>query len=211
MAQYRCFVDSIALIYGDINYEFEDDAVTITVGSGDFTKSGKFYYDGKADIPIDSGEKYNTATIAQNVDGKLYMERTDFYKAMDISYAVYESEYTVSDSGLIEDFGFNLVIGAAAMYTGAGLWGSAVLSTAASSIKSALSPPSGNYKSHVIVAEVYSTHLDEYYQLYTLDSLMYDGDNDGYYVETMYEVINTVDDFGTPTSQLANIKKGILP
>ncbi|MCL1974687.1 MAG: RHS repeat-associated core domain-containing protein [Firmicutes bacterium] len=91
------FVADLGILEEDVKYDYFSSGVNISFSYGNNTYLGTFYYDGTA-LQFNGGMA-SRKKIADNIDGKLYLERTDFYNIMGISYVKEEFEFTVTDTG----------------------------------------------------------------------------------------------------------------
>lgn len=147
-------------------------SVRVNLGNGYMSREGTFSYNGYANVTNNGGRSFRYEKIAQNNNGRLYMDRTDFYRAMNISYAVSSREFDVSwiDNQLQALATGALVTAATA---GAGTWTSFGLGFLADLGVSAFQKEPGHYKVIYTVAQVYnvvngtydSVLTTEYYKL----------------------------------------------
>lgn len=98
----RDFAGDLEMIFGYTNYSFGYGGVRITSGG---RKSGMFYFDGFVELQTYGGRRFETKKVAYNDNGRLYLNRTDFYKAMNISYKTGEIKYTTGGENLLISFG----------------------------------------------------------------------------------------------------------
>ena len=76
-------------------YDFSQSGkVRITLGSGYFYRIACFHLDGN--VKFTNRNHSWTEKVAKNVNGKLYLERTDFLRAFGIPYVQYEQQFTVT-------------------------------------------------------------------------------------------------------------------
>lgn len=106
----RDFAESLANIYGsDYEFHLNQNSTWLTMGGGYSRKDGTFWYDGGVYMP-DTGMIEGRA---QNIDGRMYMQRADFYRAMGIDYEIGQISFTVTPEGnAINSFISGLVISA---------------------------------------------------------------------------------------------------
>ncbi len=109
-ASLRELAASLADIYGS-DYEFwlNPSSAYLTMGGGYTEINGTFFYDG--DVYMQDTGRFES--VASNEDGSLYMQRTDFYRAMGVSYETGQISFTVTSAG---KFLQSLVVGYAVSY-----------------------------------------------------------------------------------------------
>lgn len=153
----REFADGLDLIFGfGPYYEFtENNSVRIQVGDLYFKKVGEFYFDGRAVLYSHGGRKTNIEQVGTNVAGTLYMERTDFYEAMNINYVAVSQNVTVTN---LENETQRFVMGAITaiatynMNPAAGF----VIGFVSGEFVSGLQLEPGDYRVEYILGEVYN-------------------------------------------------------
>ena len=71
------------------------NSVIVKAGDGYKSAPGIFYYSGWAEVPYRGGRIHVCEKVAVNIDNKLYMQRTEFYRAMGIEYATGETTFII--------------------------------------------------------------------------------------------------------------------
>ncbi len=156
----RDFANDLGMALGSPDYDFFSKNVMISYGN----TYGIFNYDGG--IHLGNGQ---VAYRATNDNGKLYMDRVDFYKAMGVEYDVGSISYTVTAKGnAINSF----ITGYAVEYLFSAAFGGA--SGVASGVTSGLisylyTQEPGDYIVHTTVASVYDPMGDWYDNVITYD------------------------------------------
>lgn len=107
----RDFVNDILPLFG-YQYQFNFGAdktgrkfVEVVLGMENSKISGYFFFDGEVWFPDEN--RYRK--VAQNIDGQLTIERSDFYKAMGLNYKTFSYEYAITEAGNVF---FSVVAGA---------------------------------------------------------------------------------------------------
>ena len=96
----RDFVDDLTQLFGGRpRYDFGYGGVRVTVGGAYRQRTGMFYFDGYAEVKKPGSRDFETKKIAQNYDGKLFMDRRDFYKTMGMNYIPGTISFTVTKEG----------------------------------------------------------------------------------------------------------------
>jgi hypothetical protein len=173
----RDFVKDLEMIFPwGTEYTFSgsgaDRKVTIKVGDGYMQKLGCFYMDGRVAFPRPKSRQ-SIKKAADNIDGKLYMERTDFYKAMGITYIQMQQEVVVSKA---ENFFKITVVDATISIISSFIVtpGGALVMFFAGEVIGASVPvyDEGKYNVLTTVAEVYNRTMSSYEYIYTQEYWM---------------------------------------
>jgi len=99
--------------------------VMLEIGSGHQQRTGLFYFDGRAEVTIPGSRNTRVETIAENrADGRLYMNRVDFYRAMNISHFQATFYWTLTAT---EAFVTDVVIGGVTGKATSGTWSGAII------------------------------------------------------------------------------------
>ena len=163
----RDFAKDLAMIFGgDPNYNFGYGGVRVTVGEEYYQKSGMFYFDGFVELQRNGGRSFTTQQVAQNNNGQLYMQRTDFYEAMNVKYVVDSQTLTVTEfENNIPSIIAGLLTGTATQKMNPKL--AAVVGYAVDQVIKEFQLEPGEYRVEYTVAEVYNGALDLYESITT--------------------------------------------
>ena len=189
----RDFANDLSMIFGGSpRYDFGYGGVRITTGGGAFFKSGMIYFDGFAELKYNGGRHFTTQQVARNQNGRLYLARTDFYRAMGVKAAQSERRFSVTTT---ENNIKSLAIGALTTYAtkGLGTWTAFGIGAISAAIDDAYSFTPGNYKVIYTVAEVYDSSSGLYTSILTYEYYKqgYDGGgNEVWTIERSYTVYN---------------------
>jgi len=101
----RDFANNLCMLEAEykaaINYDFFSTGVHITFSYSKYGEKysfmGTFYFDGTA--LYFNGGMASRIKVSDNINGGLWLERTDFYKIMGISYIQQGLAYTVTNTG----------------------------------------------------------------------------------------------------------------
>lgn len=183
----RDLANSLTNIFGENPaYIYNPNSVTVKMGqSGDgLYKSGKFYYDGTADIPYLNSRKYSNVKVADNRNGALYMNRENFYDAMGVRYEKHTTTLTVNkleDGTLSVIVGLTIAKATSIMNTLPAFIISYCLEEAIDKLR--LDP--GTYSIDIIMAEFtnYASEMNKYEYLLTTDYYKQEIERNGIPVE----------------------------
>ena len=170
-----------------------DGRVTVQVGDGYDRRTGTFYFDGRVEFRIHRGNDTEVVEgIAQNVNGHLYMERTDFYRAMGIDYVDATVRYTVSEAEVkVKDFVVGAFAAAAAGHI-EGETSSYIIGYALGEWGMSFFEEAGEYKGHAIYAEIYNPAAGNYRTMATKEKYVWtcEAEQPGYWKQTYGPVTN---------------------
>ena len=171
----RDFAEDLGMLYGDINFSAGQNSVVVRLGNNDAI--GEFTYDGYAYIKSTGKNEH----IGQNINGKLYMNREDFYKAMYVPYAIYKQEYIVTEE---KNRMIGYTVGGIGVIAGTAIGSANQLAGFVASIISGvagyeLSPgfSVGKYNLYITVVDSYNEYTGLYQSVFTLEWWMIEDEN----------------------------------
>jgi len=120
------FINDLSVFLGPATHTYTDrNSVIVQAGSGSSTVTGEFFFDGRIVVPGPgvSGVRSTIERAGINRNGRLYMYRTDFYRAMGIEF--YQRVFYISHSGIARyvaslTVGLGIAYATAALTTGQG-------------------------------------------------------------------------------------------
>ena len=139
------------------------------IGGGNLWAGGVFYYNGAAEMNnLNSHGRKTTRVIGENIDGRLYMERKDFYDAMGIQYLEHSSpEYYVSKfDNAVNSFLVGITI--SLLIPGTGVLQMVISGAVSTIITTAFSPDSGYFKVEQTIALVWNEMFKRYDSITTV-------------------------------------------
>ncbi|MCL2422085.1 MAG: hypothetical protein FWD03_09530, partial [Defluviitaleaceae bacterium] len=171
----RDFVTDLEMIFATSTITQNMNSVIITVGEGHFSRTGEFFFDGRAAINsyVHGMQVTTFEQVGENINGRLHMYRSDFYRAMGVSHEVLHTEFTITASG--NNFEAALLAATVMLATGGTTLIDNIIATSVGTLSgfglNALQREPGDYLMTATIAQVHNPVFNTNHTLMTREVL----------------------------------------
>ena len=173
------FVRDLELIFGNSTWTQTDrGSVIIEVGGGHFSRTGEFFFDGRIALHGSAALSNPSAgflLVGENINGRLHMHRTDFYRAMGIPFERIQQTTNISgNASLIASIPAGLLMGYLTKGTHwlLGFATGGLTERGVNSLLGGFFLESGNYVVNITTIRIYNPAFMTYHTLITREYLL---------------------------------------